>query len=158
MKQPLLELYDIPDYEDRYTITKDARVYSLLSNKFLKQHDDSYGYLTVNLDNKTIKVHKIMAKTFLNNPENHIQIDHADRNRKNNNLNNLRYISVSDNMKNRILNPRNPELVNIQVKKSTFKVSIKDKDKNNIFRSFKTLDEAKNFRDAIILSKKSVQE
>ena len=157
MTSLFLELYDIPEYEDKYCATKDGRIYSLISKRFLTKSDDTYNYDTVNLSGKTTKVHKLMGKTFLQNPENHIQIDHIDRNRKNNHIENLRYVSASENMKNRTLKPRNSELRHINVKKSTFKVTITDKNKNRIFRSFKTLDEAKEFRDAIILSKKSSQ-
>jgi len=148
---PVLELYDIPDYEDKYCATKDGRIYSLLTNRFLAQSDDTYGYNTVNLGDKTIKVHRIIANTFLDNPNNHPHVDHINRDRKDNRLSNLRFVSLSENQRNK--NPprvRTPELRNIQIKKTTFKVTVKNKNNVKIYKTFKTLPEAQHFRDTIL--------
>ena len=47
MEQPVLELFDIPDFEDKYCATKDGRIYSLKKQMFLSQNDDTYGYLII---------------------------------------------------------------------------------------------------------------
>lgn len=149
METPVLELYDISGFEDKYCVTKDGRVYSLLTKRFLKQHDDSYGYNTVNLSGKTYKVHRLIGKTFLENPENHPHIDHINRDRKDNSLSNLRYVSLSENQLNKnSYIKKSPEYRNIQTKKSSFKVTIRKKS-GNVYRSFKTLKEAQDFRDSI---------
>lgn len=150
---PEVHIFDIPGYEDKYCATKDGQIWSLKSNKFLKQHNDTYNYLTVSLDNKTVKVHKLIAMTFLDNPNKHPHVDHKNRIRTDNRIENLRYISLSDNQLNKTYSPRNKEYKNIQVKNTTFKVSIKQKN-NNIYKSFKTLEEAKEFRDNIFTQRK----
>jgi hypothetical protein len=156
METPELEIFDIPGYEDKYCATKDGRIYSLNKQRFLSQNDDTYGYNTVSLSGKTHKVHRIIAKTFLNNPENHPHIDHINRNRKDNSVSNLRYCSLSQNQlnKNRYTH-KSPEYRNIQVKKSTFKVILR-RPLGTIYRSFKTLKEAQTFRDSF--NQKPVQE
>lgn len=59
------------------------------------------GYLTVDLyeNNKSTKVtvHRLLAETFIPNPENKPCVDHKDGNRQNNSLSNLRWATFSDN-------------------------------------------------------------
>jgi hypothetical protein len=63
------------------------------------------GYLKVGLyDNNTcgkqILIHRLVATAFLPNPENLPQVDHIDRNSQNNKLENLRWITCSNNSRN----------------------------------------------------------
>ena len=153
---PVLELFDIPGYEDKYCATKDGRIYSIKKQKFLKQCDDTYNYLTVVLQEdgkgKTMKVHKLIAKTFLENPENKPQIDHINRIRNDNRVENLRYVSRSENCKNKNTRVnRSVDMRNILCKKSSFKVQINTKNCKTI-KSFKTLDEAKRYRDSMLMT------
>jgi len=148
-EDPSYETKDIPGFEGRYQATTNGEIFSLISNKFLKLGDDTYNYLTCSLNDKTYKVHRLVAKTFLENPNNLEQVDHIDRNRKNNNINNLRYVSQSENQLNKNLFVKKPaHLRNITTKKTSFKVVIQRKDCKTIYKSFKTLDEAIKFRDA----------
>lgn len=155
--EPQNELYDIPGYKDKYSITKNGEVYSHKTKKFLKKGNDTYNYETISLEGTNRKVHRIMAETFLPNPDNLPQVDHLNRNRSDNRIENLKWVSRSDNMKNRTLVPKDPEMRNITKKKSTFKVTIRT-DAGNVYKSFKTLEEAKAFRNKIVNEKKQTQE
>jgi hypothetical protein len=96
--------------------------------------------------------------TFLDNPNNHKQIDHINRNRKDNSVANLKYVSHSENQINR--GPcvrKSPELRHIQIKKTTFKVVKNYKNKPTVNKTFKTLAEAQKFRDELINQKPPVQ-
>tara|TARA_R110000868_G_scaffold78938_8_gene224825 strand:+ start:192 stop:716 length:525 start_codon:yes stop_codon:yes gene_type:complete len=151
---PEIVTKDIPGYEGSYTINSNGEVYSNLSKKFLAKSDDTYGYHTVNLQtnnkSKTFKVHRLVASTFLENPNNHPHIDHSNRDRKDNRISNLKYASYSENARNKgPVVKKAPGLTNIQVKKTTFKVTINDKDNVRINKTFKTLQEAQDFRDNI---------
>jgi hypothetical protein len=153
------EQKDIPGFEGKYQATQDGRIYSLKNKIFLKQYDDTYGYNTCNLGGHTYKIHKLIGMTFLDNSNNHIQIDHINRNRKDNRVSNLRYVSSSENQSNKTSYARrDPALKNIQVKKSTFKVTINTKDKPTIHKSYKTLVEAQEFRDKILTEKKTQEQ
>lgn len=150
---PELEIFDIPGFENRYCVTKDGRVYSLINNRFLTHADDTYGYDTVALTkdgkSKTYKVHRLVANTFLDNTDNLPHVDHINRNRRDNNITNLRFVSLSENAKNKSSYvKKSPELKNIMVKKTTFKVVVRNK-KNIIYKSFKTLQEAQTYRDSL---------
>jgi hypothetical protein len=147
-------LKDIEGYEGQYSVSELGEVWSHKTNKYLSLADDTYGYLTVNLsgdkEQHTVKVHRIVANAFLPNPDNRPQIDHIDRNRANNNVTNLKWVTISENASNKA--PRKVKLVelkNIEVKKSSFKVVIRRKGKCH-YKTFKTLDEAKAYRDEYI--------
>jgi hypothetical protein len=153
------QIKDIPGFEGKYQATTTGEIFSLMSNKNLRQYDDTYGYNTCNLGGKTYKIHKLIGMTFLENPNSHIQIDHINRNRKDNNVSNLRYVSSSENQSNKTSYARrDPALKNIQVKKSTFKVTINTKGKPIIHKSFKTLEEAQTFRDIQLTLKQTPEQ
>ena len=152
------EIKDIPGYEGRYQATTSGDIFSLLSNKFLKLADDTYGYNTCNLSGKTYKTHKLIGMTFLENPNSYTQIDHVNRNRKDNRVSNLKYVSNSENQSNKgSYVKKEPTLKHIQTKSNTFKVVKRYKDKPTVYKSFKTLAEAQEFRDNLINQKPLVQ-
>lgn len=70
--------------------------------KKLKPQENIYGYLMVNivLNNrqKTMPIHRIVAGCYLG--ESCLQVDHIDRNKKNNFLENLRYVTPKENQEN----------------------------------------------------------
>ena len=145
------EIKDIPGYEEKYQATSSGDIFSLLTNKFLKFGDDTYGYDTCTLQGRTFKVHKLIGMTFLENPNSYTQIDHINRNRKDNRVANLKYVSCSENQTNK--NPyvkKDPILKYIQTKSTTFKVIKRYKDKPTVYKTFKTLAEAQTFRDSLI--------
>ena len=69
----------------------------------MKYGTDNKGYyrccLSKNGNNKTVKVHRIVAETFIPNPNNLAQVNHIDGNKQNNNVDNLEWCSQSENMK-----------------------------------------------------------
>lgn len=61
------------------------------------------GYKVVVYKKKRYKVHRLVAETFIDNPDNLPFIDHIDRNPTNNSLENLRWASCQTNNLNRDL-------------------------------------------------------
>lgn len=62
---------------------------------------DAGGYLRVGYNYKTYSVHRLVAETFLENPEMKKYIDHIDRDKANNDVSNLRWVTAQENLYNR---------------------------------------------------------
>lgn len=92
----------------KYGINLDGEVYSKKQSKDwkkLKSYPDQDGYLVVGLcvDKKmgNRKIHRLLAQTFLSNPENKPLVRHIDGNLKNNKLENLAWATAKENAADR---------------------------------------------------------
>ena len=96
--------FKIVDFEN-YEINKLGIVRNIKTQRVLKQNIDIHGYLVIRLQQnkkqKGLKKHRLLAIQFIPNPENKRCIDHIDRNKLNNSLENLRWCSHSENNSNR---------------------------------------------------------
>jgi len=110
-----LEIWkDIEGYEGHYKISSTGRVKSLLRKckskngilrtvpeKILTGTKDKDGYLKVSLNYEHIldicRIHRLVAKHFIPNPENKPVVNHKDGNKQNNNDWNLEWNSISQN-------------------------------------------------------------
>lgn len=95
----------IPGHPD-YACDEQGNVYSLKFNKIrkLKPFDDGKGYqrvaISVNGTARLYRVHRLISKTFLKDYDEDLEVDHIDRCRANNNLDNLRMVTRSENQQN----------------------------------------------------------
>ena len=91
------EWRDIQGYEGRYQVSNLGRVKSLVhaDEKYLSVGNARCGYTIVNLcDEKgahSFYVHRLVAKTFLPNPDNLPEVNHKDENKRNNRADNLEW-------------------------------------------------------------------
>lgn len=87
----------IPGFSDLYA-TRDGRIYSKRIHKYLNLSlNERSGYLQVHLDKKTYRVNRIIAITFLENPNNLPCVGHRDNDRTNNRVDNLYWCTHKEN-------------------------------------------------------------
>lgn len=102
---------DVPNYEGIYQISnygrvKSFRAYNSYTKKYYKREKilntkiDTNGYYVVSLCNKNQKyfrIHRLVAKVFIPNPNNYPIINHKDENKLNNRVDNLEWCTYSYN-------------------------------------------------------------
>lgn len=92
---------DIPEYEGLYKISNYGEIYSTYSNKLLKPRLDKDGYAQVTLyknhQPKTLRIHRLVAITYIPNPNNYSCVNHKDENKKNNAVDNLEWCTIKYN-------------------------------------------------------------
>lgn len=98
---------DIKDYEGLYQVSDTGLVKRIpgikcRTERILQQGTQKAGYKYVNLskDSKphTKRVHRLVAETFIPNPNGLPQINHKDENKANNNVSNLEWCDREYNM------------------------------------------------------------
>lgn len=100
---------DVEGYEGLYQVSNTGKVRSLNyrgikgKKKILKGSTDKDGYhlivLSKNNKQKTLKVHRLVAKAFIPNPNDLPCINHIDENKKNNCIWNLEWCTYKYNTK-----------------------------------------------------------
>ena len=149
----------IPGYEDCYSAEEDGRIYSHLTNKYLFSNLNR-RYLKVTLCKNGVRkdenIHRLIALTFIPNPENKPCIDHIDRDKHNNHKDNLRWVTNAENSSNLSLYNTNTSgeqnVFVMNAKRGTkiynyFKVEYVRNGKKVVSKFFKTLEEAVKFRN-----------
>lgn len=88
---------------DNYIIDENGNVFNTITNKYLSGSISEQGYryyrLSKNNKKKMVYAHRLVAETFLDNPNNLPVVNHIDGNKINNNVTNLKWASYSDNAK-----------------------------------------------------------
>ena len=84
-----------------YLIYLNGKVYNKKHKRYLKPTLGKAGYYTVQLGRgNRVKIHRLLAIHFIENPDNKPFVDHWDQNKTNNKLNNLRWVTKSENEQN----------------------------------------------------------
>lgn len=90
----------IKGWEDLYEITNDGRIWSIRSHKYLVPKKDKDGYQMITLSNlkqRTYRIHRLVAETFIDNINDCKEVNHKDFNRTNNWFCNLEWVSQEQN-------------------------------------------------------------
>ena len=103
---------DAVGYKNLYKISNIGRVRKverynklgeLIKGKILKPAMDRRGYLRLGLTNngirKQLRVHRLVALAFIDNPNDLYSVDHIDENKTNNRVDNLQWLSNGDNIR-----------------------------------------------------------
>jgi hypothetical protein len=85
-----------------YYVTKEGKIYSKSHMRMLSQKTDGSGYKLVTLYNKKNKneklVHRLVAQAFIENPDDKAMVNHKNKIKSDNNIDNLEWVSASENM------------------------------------------------------------
>lgn len=96
---------DIEGYEGLYQISSFGSVKSFHKDKengklkWLNTHRKGYYFVSLSIHGKNTypKIHRLVALTFINNPEDKEQVNHIDGDKLNNNVNNLEWMTNQEN-------------------------------------------------------------
>lgn len=134
------ELTWVKGFEGEYIISSNGEIFCSIDNKRMLKNiptkkstrKDKYGYERVMLYKNQKKyykqVHRLVAENFIPNPNNLPQVNHKDGNKLNNNVNNLEWVSCSENINH---------AYDTGLRNDRYKVMQYDKNENliNIFES-----------------------
>ena len=104
-------------FDKQFILYSDGKLFDIEKGVFRNSYLNGRGYLEyvfyVNGENKYITVHKLVAETFIPNPDNKPCVDHINTIKTDNRVENLRWVTQQENM----LNPLTYERVNNAKKK-----------------------------------------
>jgi len=89
-------------YEGLYETSSAGRLFSLRLNRFLRPKPTKYGYIRVDITDsvgieKSIPLHRLVALSFIDNPENKKFINHKNGIKTDNRVENLEWCTILEN-------------------------------------------------------------
>jgi len=97
-----MEWRNIPGYEGYYEISEYGDIKNVKTGKIRKTRiNKKHGYIDIDLYKEGIcqwkRVHRLVAETFIDNPNNLPIVMHLDNNKTNNHYTNLKWGTISEN-------------------------------------------------------------
>jgi len=154
-----MEWFKIPSYPDHYEINRQGEVRTLCyygkegQIKTLKATFHVYWFVTIRNGSvgQPVPVHRLLALAFLPREEGKDYVDHINRDKTDNRIENLRWTTQTDNCVNRPARSQTPNIYT-DGRRGSFNVRIFRHNKELYCKTFKTLAEAEAGRDAFLTS------
>lgn len=83
----------------KYYISKCGKIYSSINTIIMSTHYNRHGYEMVGFNMRLHSIHRLVAKTFIPNPNKKRIVNHIDGNKQNNNVENLEWCTDSENVR-----------------------------------------------------------
>ena len=97
-------MFEVLKFDSDFEIEKEFphRIRRIGNNTFKRESETNNGYIQVSINGKPVMKHRLIALQFIenDNPETKTQVDHINRVRSDNRLQNLRWVTPSENSKN----------------------------------------------------------
>lgn len=95
-------MVDAVGFEGLYKVTEDGQVWSCRLHRFISRYKSNVGYWMAKMENKNGKrvsaiIHRLVAMTYIPNPQNKSDVNHKDGNKDNNHVSNLEWKTHSEN-------------------------------------------------------------
>lgn len=92
----------IPGFS-KYEASNKGRIRNIRTERIRKPFSDRSGYFALRLSGdsgpRTLKIHRIIAITLISNPDEKPQVHHKDEDKTNNNVDNLEWVTLAQNIK-----------------------------------------------------------
>lgn len=128
------QISDFPNYK----VSSFGNIMNVKTNKMMKLCNKG-GYYNISLTNdnnyKTFKVHRLVAIAFIENPEEKSHVNHKDKNKLNNNITNLEWMTRSENNSHRCAGL----IINCNRNKPILRLN---KDNNEILEKYNSIEDA----------------
>lgn len=96
-----IEWRPLVGYEDKFLISNRGFIFNTHTKKIIATRKDPQGYiqadLTYNREQKTNRIHRLVALTFIPNPDSKPAVNHKDGDKNNNCLENLEWVTNKEN-------------------------------------------------------------
>lgn len=95
----------IDGFED-YSISRDGVIFSKKLNRNITPNTTQKGYISVNLNNNGFRkyffLHRLVAMTYIPNPQNKPQVNHINGIKNDNRVENLEWVTLSENIQHAV--------------------------------------------------------
>jgi len=101
-----MDLQPIPEHPN-YKASTDGKIWDTefaADGRWLNTCIINTGYLKVRIDKVNKLIHRLVAQTFIPNPNNKSIVHHKDGNKLNNYVDNLEWVTQSENIKHYLIN------------------------------------------------------
>ena len=93
---------DIPGYEGLYKVSNTGKIFSVVTNRQLSVIQKTDGYTCISLcdkdhNKKQYRIHQLVAKAFIPNPNNLPMINHKNEIKNDNRVENLEWVTAQQN-------------------------------------------------------------